>query len=362
MRYSLIMAGGSGTRLWPLSRIDRPKQILPLYQGESLLSLSYRRQEGLIPPDRRFLCAGLGYKDVILASLPELGEGQFLGEPVGRNTLNALGYSAAILHRQDPLAVMAVFTADHLIQPEEVFRSIIAEGFKAVESLPDSLITFGITPTEGATGFGYLELGAELLPGVRRVSRFKEKPDAAAAADYFREGPERYLWNSGMFIWKTATFLKALKRFRPENYHLLSKIADAWGTPKFEAVRDEVFPKLGKSSVDFAIMEPASRDSEFNLAALPMPLSWQDVGSWDAYAASVRGTSSGETPERSLLADSPGTLAVSEDPDHLIAAVGCEDLIIIHTPRATLVCPKNQAQRVKELHAMAEEKWGKEYL
>lgn len=361
MRYSLIMAGGSGTRLWPLSRADRPKQILPLYRGESLLSLSYRRQEGLIPPERRYLCAGQGYKDVILRSLPEMTEARFLGEPAGRDTLNALGYSAAILHKEDPEAVMAVFTADHLIQPEEQFRAIIAAGFKAAESLPEALITFGITPTEAATGFGYLELGEELLPEARRVSRFKEKPDGPAAETYLKAGPERYLWNSGMFIWKTATFLKALKRFRPENHRLLTEIAEAWGTPQFETVRDTIFPGLPKISVDFAIMEPASQDREFTVAAVPMPLSWRDVGSWDAYADSLEGETAG-TEGRTLLVDSPGTLAVSEDPQHLITAVGCQDLIIIHTPKATLICPKDQAQRVKDIYGMTKENWGEEYL
>ena len=286
---------------------------------------------------------------------------RFLGEPVGRDTLNALGYGAAILQKLDPEAVMAVFTADHLITPEEEFRAIIARGFEAAEQIPQSLITFGITPVEAATGYGYLELGESLTNGAFRVSRFKEKPAAPRAEEYFSAGPEKYLWNSGMFIWKTATFLSALKKFHPENHRLLLKIADAWGTEDFESLRDAVFPTLPKISVDYAVMEPASEDKDFTVAALPMPLSWKDVGSWDAYAGTLEEGREG-MEGRAILADSPGSLAVSEDPDHLIAVVGCPDLVVIHTPKATLVCPKSEAQRVKELHAEAREKWGETYL
>ncbi len=361
MRYSLIMAGGSGTRLWPLSREDRPKQILPLYRNGSLLGQAYQRQEPLIPRENRYICAGLGYRETILTSLPEMEASRFLGEPVGRDTLNALGYGAAILQKLDPEAVMAVFTADHLITPEEEFRAIIARGFEAAEQIPQSLITFGITPVEAATGYGYLELGESLTNGAFRVSRFKEKPAAPRAEEYFSAGPEKYLWNSGMFIWKTATFLSALKKFHPENHRLLLKIADAWGTEDFESLRDAVFPTLPKISVDYAVMEPASEDKDFTVAALPMPLSWKDVGSWDAYAGTLEEGREG-MEGRAILADSPGSLAVSEDPDHLIAVVGCPDLVVIHTPKATLVCPKSEAQRVKELHAEAREKWGETYL
>lgn len=361
MRYSLIMAGGSGTRLWPLSREDRPKQILPLYQNGSLLGQAYQRQEPLIPRENRYICAGLGYQDTILNSLPEMDSRRFLGEPVGRDTLNALGYGAAILHKQDPGAVMAVFTADHLITPEEEFRTIIARGFEAAEQIPHSLITFGITPAEAATGYGYLELGEPLAEGTYRVSRFKEKPAAPRADEYFAAGPEKYLWNSGMFIWKTATFLSALEKFHPENHRLLQKIADSWGTEDFESVRDAVFPTLPKISVDYAVMEPAAEDEDFTVAALPMPLSWKDVGSWDAYAETLEEGREGMTGP-AILADSPGTLAVSEDPDHLIVVAGCPDLVVIHTPKTTLVCPKSEAQRVKELHAEARKMWGETYI
>jgi len=354
------MAGGAGSRLWPLSRADKPKQILPLYEEGSLLSVAFNRQEGLIPPERRYLCAGLGYKNTILQSLPELGEERFLGEPVGRDTLNALGYSAAILHKEDPQAVMAVFTADHLIHPEDDFRNIIAAGYDAAEKT-DALITFGITPTEAATGFGYLQLGDELIPGVKRLSNFREKPDQLTAESYLEAGAENYLWNSGMFVWKTSVLLKALKKYHPENYRMIMEIADAWGSDNFDSVRDEIFPKLIKISVDFAIMEPASRDEEFTVAALPMPLAWQDVGSWDAFAGSLENGMKGASV-RSLLKDSPGTFGVSEDPEHLIAAVGCEDLVIVHTKKATLVCPRKDAQRVKELYEEIKENWNNEYI
>ena len=363
MRYALIMAGGSGTRLWPMSNKDQPKQLIPFLNGKSLLSVAHDRLEGLIPKENRYICAGEQHWPLIESSL-KFPESRFLGEPMGRDTLNALGYSAAILQKEDPDAVMAVFTSDHLIEPVTDFLSIVNKGFETAEENPDTLVTFGIAPTEPATGFGYLELGKSLSKGARIVSRFREKPDIETAKDFFSRGPEAYLWNSGMFVWKAGTFLKCVEKYEPAIYKSLQQIADSWKTPGFKETRDAVFPTLKKISVDFAVMEPASEDPDFTVAALPMPLSWLDIGSWPAYAETCPQDNSGNHVGggKAVFLDSENNLTVSSEPEHLITTIGCEDMIVIHTPRATLVCPKEKSQEIKDLYSLVKEQLGEDYL
>ncbi len=291
----MIMAGGSGTRLWPMSTKEQPKQLIPFIDGRSLLQVALERLEGLVPAERSVVCAGNTHREPICGGLG-LEASRFFGEPTGRDTLNAVGLVAYVLHRQDPDAVISVFTADHLITPEDEFRAIVAKGFEVAESTDHALVTFGIAPTYAATGFGYLQLGASLNGNAKVVDVFKEKPDLATAEQYHAAGAEKYLWNSGMFVWKAATLVKAIEQFNPENHAGLTKVAEAWGTPEQEAVLAEVYPTLPKISVDFAVMEPCSTDEAFTVAAVPMPLSWLDVGSWPSF---------GETRE----ADAQGNVA-----------------------------------------------------
>ena len=232
MRYALIIAGGSGTRLWPMSRGTLPKQLIPFISGKSLLEIAYERLEGLVPADRRFICAGEKHAQVILDAIPGLTQEQFLGEPTGRDTVNAVGFGAAVIAKHDPDAVIAVFTADHLIRPVDRFQQIIAQGFEVAENHPETLVTFGIAPTQAATGYGYLELGEPLGPTARVVERFKEKPDEATAQGYFAAGPDRYLWNSGMFVWRAETLLECLRRYEPASAAGLARVAEAWGSAR----------------------------------------------------------------------------------------------------------------------------------
>jgi mannose-1-phosphate guanylyltransferase len=364
MRYALIIAGGSGTRLWPMSRGEMPKQLIPFIAGKSLLEIAYERLEGLVPTERRFVCAGEQHSGVIVGSVAGLTPQQFLGEPIGRDTVNAVGFGAAVIAKQDPEAVIAIFTADHLIRPVDHFQQIIAQGYALAEQHPEVLVTFGIAPTQAATSYGYLELGQALVGAARVVERFKEKPDEATAASYFAAGPDRYLWNSGMFVWRAKTLLECIRRYEPAIAGGLSRVAAAWSGPEQEAVLGEVYPQLRKVSVDFAVMEPASRDPDFRVAAIPMPLEWLDVGSWPMFAETCSRDQQGNAlaAVRHVLVDSARTLVASSDPRHLIAAIGCEDMIVIHTPDATLVCRADRAEEIKKVYGLVGEKFGSEYL
>lgn len=368
MRYALIIAGGSGTRLWPMSRSSQPKQLLPFIKGRSLLQIARDRLEGLVPAANAYICAGQSHKQAIMENLASLSEEQYIGEPTGRDTLNAVGLAAAVIARRDPQAVIAVFTADHIIEPVEIFQACVKQGYELAEASEPTLVTFGIRPTHPATGYGYLQLGDSLKgsggTSARTVHNFKEKPDAPTARSYLAAGPSEYLWNSGMFVWKASVLLNCIAHYAPQNFDGIKAIAAAWDTPNRNKVAGEIYPTLKKISVDFAIMEPASRDPKVRVAAVPMDLTWLDVGSWPSF---------GETCEKDeqsnavgaahcVHLDSRGTMVASNDPGHLIATLGCDNLIIIHTPDATLVCPANRAEDIKKLYELVGKKVGEQML
>ena len=209
MRYVVIVAGGSGKRLWPLSRQGEPKQLLPLIGEKSLLRISYERVRGIVPDARILICTGADYADQVAEQIPEVGLDNILGEPEGRDSLNAVAWPAALLASLDPEAVMAVLTADHVMRPEAVFRSRLEEAFALAEERPDALVTFGVVPTSPQTGFGYLHRGDEVSGHACIVSDFTEKPERAVAEQYLASG--EYWWNSGMFVWRASALLKALQ-------------------------------------------------------------------------------------------------------------------------------------------------------
>ncbi|MFW6039403.1 MAG: mannose-1-phosphate guanylyltransferase [bacterium] len=364
MDYALIIAGGSGTRLWPMSTRDTPKQLIPFIDGKSLLQLAVERLQRLLPDERIYVCAGEGHREAILGHVPSLAADRFIAEPEGRDTLNAVGLGTGVLGRDDPEAVVGVFTADHLIEPADRFAAIVRQGYALAEARAQALVTFGVEPTHAATGYGYLQLDAPLEgANAFRVAQFKEKPDADTAQQYLEAGPHCYLWNSGMFVWRAATLMRCIERFAPENYAGLQRCIEAWRTPRWDEVLRQVYPTLRKISVDYAVMEPATGeqagDGEVEVVAVPLAVRWLDVGSWPSFAQTRASDEAGNCAAgcHTLMLDTRNTLAASSHDGHLIAAIGVEDLIVIHTPRATLVCRADQAERIKELHKQLGEDW-----
>jgi mannose-1-phosphate guanylyltransferase len=278
----------------------------------------------------------------------------------------ALALSCALIAREDPEALVAVFTSDHVIRPEAEFRAIIDSGFSLVEASPGTLVTFGVEPDRPATGFGYLELGKALglgqAPGARRVEAFLEKPDQARAEGFLAAGPDRYLWNSGMFLWRASRFLELAERYEPELAKAVAGIAAAAGSPRFASALASAYPSLKRISVDYGVMERASRDPEASIAALPLAIEWRDIGSWPAYASLLPSDPSGNASSgETLLVESSDCVALSTEEGHLVACLGCEGLVVVHTPDATLVCPKSRAEELKKLYAEASARQGGKY-
>ncbi len=336
MEHCLVLAGGTGRRLWPYSTDRLPKQLVPLVEGRSLLDLALDRARAVVHPDRVWLGVGPALRDAVRA-LPSVALDRVISEPTARDTLPAVALACATIAERDPDAIVAVLTADHLIEPTEALVDVLRRGFRLAAET-DALVTFGVVPTAPETGFGYLELGEPLGDGAR-VRWFREKPDLDTAQRLLDGGA---LWNSGMFVWRAATLARAVHAFAPETAAAvagtLAGDPDAWG-------------QAPRRSVDHGVMEPASTSSSFVVAALPLAARWLDVGSWPAYGAVLPHDVAGNAlAGRAVLDGARDCVVVSNDPEHVVAVAGCEGLVVVHTPEATLVVPVDQAQRVKALH------------
>jgi mannose-1-phosphate guanylyltransferase len=362
MNFAVIMAGGAGKRLWPLSRKTRPKQVLKLFQGQTLLRLCFERLSPLFDARNIIVLTNSGYADVVRESVTGLPYNNVIGEPVVRDTAGAIGLAASIINKYDPDATMAVVTADQMIDPPETFRQAIKDALTYVNNNPDGMITFGIQPTFPSTQLGYIKCSEpDKFPRCKneiyKVEHFREKPDEKTAKRYVEDG--RHFWNSGMFVWKAKTILAHIDKFLPDAAEPLKKIQFDWDGPQQQTTLEECFPMLPKISIDFAVMEKAP-----DVYAIKLECNWLDLGSFAALADVIKSDKNGNivVAGQSELLNCKSSIFVTEDAGHLIAAIGLENMIVAHSPDATLVCPMNKAHRLKELLELIESHTGEKFL
>ena len=357
MQHILILAGGSGTRLWPLSHQGEPKQLLELIDGVSLLRMAYERVAGLVPDANILVCTGSSYADTVAKLLPEVPAENILGEPVGRDSLSAVAWPAGIIADRDPDGVMAVVTADHIIRPVDDFRAALQHGFDLANTDPTALVTFGVVPTEPNTGFGYLHRGDSLGldPRAYQVLEFVEKPSIEVARQYLDSG--EYWWNSGMFVWRAATLLDCLSQLKPQTRRQVDKLV---ADPSRLA---EVYPLMEKVSVDIAVMEPASHGGcGVHVAAIPLEIQWYDVGSYEALAPHLPDDGKGNNVTGlTVSVDSARNLLINDRSDAVLVVAGLHDMAVVSTDRATLVVPLSQSQQVKDVVAEVATRAGGRY-
>ncbi|MFC7544795.1 mannose-1-phosphate guanylyltransferase [Plantactinospora sp. GCM10030261] len=353
MFYAVIPAGGSGTRLWPLSRAGHPKFLHPLTgTAASLLQATVQRLAPLATPDRTLVVTGVAHAAAVARQLAGVPEENILVEPSQRDSCAAIALAAAVIATREPDAVMGSFAADHLITDPGAFEAALREAISGAEQ--GLLMTVGIQPTRPETGYGYLECGETIGSGpLRQVAEFREKPAADVAEGYLRSG--RHLWNASMFVWRVDVFLAELARQQPALHAGIVAIARAWGTPAQDEVLGAVWPTLPKISVDYAVMEGAAAAGR--VATVRGDFGWTDVGDFHTLADVlpadedrnvVLGAETAEEKPGVLLRDSSGLIVVPQS-GRLVAALGVHDLIVVDTADAVLVCPRDRAQDVKKL-------------
>lgn len=358
--YAVIMAGGGGTRLWPLSRHKRPKQMLALTGERSLYQTAVDRLEGVFPFHRIFVVTVQDQADVLHAQCPQIPRENFLLEPMPRGTASVVGMAATALRDRDPEAVMAILTADHVIENVSGFQALLDAAYQV--SRDDYLVTLGITPTYPATGYGYIQKGEKLGAyqglDVYRVSQFTEKPEIEKAKTMLSSG--EYAWNSGMFIWRVERIFEEFDRHMPRLAAQLEEIAAVWGTTAQDRVLHRIWPDILPETVDFGIMENADR-----VAVLPAEdLDWRDVGSWDALYDVLASQENVNVIREAdhLGVDTSGTLIDTTENPRTVVTIGIEDMVIVDAGDILLVCKKDQAQRVREVVKALKEKGRTEYL
>lgn len=358
MLHAVIMAGGSGTRFWPESRQGLPKQLLKLVGDRTMLQSTVDRLAALAPPERTMIVTGAALVGEVREQLPELPPAAVVGEPCRRDTAPCIGLAALLIMRDDPEGIMAVMPSDHVISPQAEFQRAIAQAAQLVEAAPQRIVTFGIRPTYPAESFGYIERGEPLPgagPGVYHVRQFREKPKADVARAYVDAGT--FYWNSGIFVWRVATIVQALEERQPEMVAHLRAIAAAAGTASFDAVLEREFTAIRGVSIDYAVMEHAK-----DVAVIEAPFEWDDVGSWQAIAR-LQGT---DEAGNTILAQHVGLRTqgtIVRGPDgHVIVTLGVKDLIVVHTPQATLVANKHDEESIRQLVQMIAERGWEGYL
>jgi mannose-1-phosphate guanylyltransferase len=357
MLHAVVMAGGSGTRFWPQSRFARPKQFLPLFGEKTLLQATIERTAGWIPVDRTWIVTNHNHAAETSRQLPKLPSSNILKEPCGRNTAPCIGLAALQAAARDPEAVLAVMPADHVIEPPEVFRHSIEQAASIVERHPATLVLFGVRPSYPSVSFGYIEREEPLadVPNAFRVASFREKPDRGTAQEFVAAG--RFLWNAGIFVWKAATILQALKRHEPQIGETLDRLKPAVGTPGWDAALAVEFPQMKSISIDYAVLERAQ-----NVCVVEAPFAWDDVGSWQALGRLRGADAEQNTVEGPHCGVASQGCIVRTTPDHLVATIGISDCIIVHTPDATLVARKDDEESIRKLIEIIRERGHERFL
>jgi mannose-1-phosphate guanylyltransferase len=356
--YPVILAGGRGTRFWPLSRKKRAKQLLALDGKQTMIQQTVSRLLPLASAKRFWVITNEDSKQAIGKQLPRLPKAQILAEPVGRNTAPAIGLAAFLLLREDPDAVIGMFPSDHVIADEKKYRETLERGIE-IAAAGANIVVLGIRPNRAETGYGYIEAGITFQGDALRVRRFTEKPNAAKAEEFVAAG--NYFWNSGMFLWSARTLADALREHLPRTAPLLEKIAASFGTGKFAGTFRKLYPKCENISVDYALLEPRSAKGEHagNIFCLPADFGWNDLGSWTALHEHQMAKSH---PTDGNLIVGAGVFSLNargnyvHAPQKFVAAVGVNDLVVVETPDALLITTLQHAQDVGKVVKYLDEK------
>lgn len=340
------MAGGKGERFWPQSRLSRPKHLLPIVGDRPMLTQTVERLGSIVPPENILIITNSEQRDAVIEICPMLAPANIIAEPVGRDTAAAVGLATILVAGRDPEATFAMLPADHVIHDEQGFQSVLGTAFAAAEA-EDALVTVGIRPAYPATGYGYIEKGevASTIDGraVYRVKAFKEKPDSATAKRYVDSGS--YDWNAGMFFWRVPVISKEFEAHTPGLWQALGRIrAGMDAGAKLDDLLAEHYPQLEKISVDYAIMEKAE-----TVRVIGSDFDWDDVGEWPAVERHYKKDPTGNVAKGQVVIQDGGGNIVMADGSHAVALVGVDDLIVVHTADATLVCRKDKAQDIKKL-------------
>lgn len=324
-----------------------------------MLQTTFDRLSGLVSSQHVLVATNAQLVDAVVSQLPDLPIEHIIGEPVKRDTAPCIGVAASLIQAADKDGIMIVMPSDHVIEPRSEFHRAIQAGVQLIEQDPERIVTFGIRPTYPAESFGYIERGSVLegAPGVAafEVQRFREKPKMELAEEFFKAGT--FYWNSGIFLWSAKTVLGALKAYEPEMFEQIEKIAQAIGKPNFQSNFVEHFEAIRGKSIDYAVMEKHPK-----VAVIEAPFQWDDVGSWQAMSRLLKPDSHGNAVEGPFLGIDSQNLIVRTDPDHLVVTIGMKDVIVVHTKDATLVAPKHQEERVREVVKQLQELGLREYL